>query len=261
MYAAARLRRALRGSIAALLLAAIPSPVSAQEPAAEGPPEEALEFFRSGREHYEAGRYNEARVDLEQALALDPESATLIFNLARIAELQGDLTAAIDYATRFRNMVVGNEEEVARAEATLRRLEGAREYLALRESAAPELEPLAPRVEVRERGVADGAFWAVLGTGGALLLAGAVTGGVAIRRQNEANDLFAASDDDRQRRADIRDSADQLALTADVFLIGGAAVATSALLLYLLRVRTYEQGAAQVDISPSSVGLRVGASF
>ena len=230
----------------------------AQEDTREPPPE-AMEFFDAGRTHYEAGRYQEASEALEQALVLDPESETLIFNLARIYELLGDLDRAIEFGERYRDMVAYDPEEVNKANSTLRRLEGARDWLALRESGSvPELRGLAPRVIVRDRGVADTAFWAVLSVGAGLLAGGAALGGVALRRQNQANDLLAASDADQAEREDLRDQADGMATGADIMLIAGAATATAALLLYLLRVRTYERTPEEQEAGLPRVNLQLG---
>lgn len=234
----------------ALCLASLASGTLAQDGETHEPPPEAMQYFEAGRAHYEAGRYQEASESLEQALTLDPESETLIFNLARIYELLGDLDRAISFGERYRVMVAENPEEINRADATLRRLEGAREWLALRESGqVPELRGLAPRVIVRDRGVVDTAFWAVLSAGAGLLAGGAVLGGFAISRQNQANDILAASDADQAERENLREKADGLALGADVMLIAGGATVTAALLLYLLRVRTYERDVDEVATS------------
>ncbi len=242
-----------------------------QEAAAEGeePPPEALEFFEAGRAHYEAGRYSEAAASLEQALALDPNSATLVFNLARIYELLGELDRAITYGHRYRGMMEHDPEEMARADATLRRLEGARDYLAMRQAnEAPELRTMESRIIVHERGVVDTAFWAVLGTGAGLLVGGAVLGGLATKRNNEANDLVAADSADQSRRADLRDEADSFALTADILLGAGAATSVAALLLYVLRTRSYERTVEstealqlQFQVTPQQAAMTMGGTF
>lgn len=235
------------------------------------PPPEALEFFQAGREHYSAGRYAEAAAAMEQAIALDPNSETLVFNLARIYELLGELDRAIHYGRRYREMVAYDPTEVERADATLRRLDGAREWLALRQAEqAPELRPLAPREIVRERGVIDTAFWAVLASGAGLLAAGGILGGVALSKQNSADNIVAADSLDQGERVDLRNQADGLALAADVTIIAGGATCVAALLLYLLRVRTYEREASDpeaatahlgVDGAPGAASLTLGGAF
>lgn len=235
------------------------------------PPPEALEYFQAGREHYSAGRYAEAAAAMERAIALDPNSETLVFNLARIYELLGELDKAIEYGRRFRDMVAYDPAEVERADATLRRLDGAREWLALRQAEqAPELRQLAPREIVRDRGVVDTAFWAVLASGAGLLAAGGILGGVALAKNNSANSIVSANAFDREERIDLQSQADGLALTADITLIAGGATCVAALLLYLLRVRTYEReavdpeaatAAVNIEAGPGAAALSVGGAF
>lgn len=212
------------------------------------PPDEAVQLFESARQLYLAGQYGQAREQLEQALVLDPGSPTLVFNLARVSELMGDLDAAIGYAEHYQTLLSPDDlEENASIDSTLSRLRGAREYLALRaqaeQQAAPELRVLAPRVIVRERGIADLPFWVTLGAGGALLVAGAILGGVTLSARGGVNDFVLMFPDDQEVRQARIDRMDRLALATDLMLgIGGAAV-VSALLLYVLRVRTYERDA------------------
>jgi len=49
----------------------------AQQPGAGTEQAQAVEFYRRGREHFEAGRYRDAISDLEQAVILDPSSPML----------------------------------------------------------------------------------------------------------------------------------------------------------------------------------------
>lgn len=259
-----------RMTSAALLVLAVSSVSAAQDEPSQPPPE-ALEFFQTGREHYSAGRYAEAAAAMEQAIALDPNSETLVFNLARIYELLGELDKAIDYGRRFREMVAYDAAEVERADATLRRLDGAREWLALREAEqAPELRQMAPREIVRDRGVADTTFWAVLASGAGLLAAGGILGGVALAKQSGANDIVSANAFDQGERVDLQDQANGLAIAADITLIAGGAATIAALLVYLLRVRTYEREASdpeaasadvRIDAAPGAAMLTLGGAF
>jgi tetratricopeptide (TPR) repeat protein len=258
----------LRLALLTCVLAAGGSHALAQEDTHEPPPE-AIQFFESGRAHYEAGRYEEAAVDLERALQLDPVSTTLIFNLARIYELLGDLEKAIAFGERYLELLP--EDMVAereRAESTLRRVRGAQEWLALRESERPpELRQLTPTVIVRERGVADTAFWTTLASGAGLIAVGGTLGGVAWAKRNEAHDFIIRAETDRNAHAEVMDRADRLALAADILLAAGVATEIGALLLYLLRVRTFEREVddagttARVQLGPDSASLLVEGRF
>lgn len=243
-------------------------PAEAQDDTHE-PPAEAIQFFESGRAHYEAGRYQEASVDLERALQLDPSSTTLIFNLARIYELLGELDKAVAFAEKYLELLPEDMlEERERAESTLRRVRGAQEWLALRQSEEPpELRQLTPTVIVRERGVADTPFWATLAAGAGLLAVGGALGGVAFAKQRQAADIVLRDDADRNEQADVMDRADRLALSADILMAAGIATEIGALLLYLLRVRTFERevesegASARLQIGPNAASLVVEGTF
>ncbi|HJL32676.1 MAG TPA: tetratricopeptide repeat protein, partial [Polyangiaceae bacterium LLY-WYZ-15_(1-7)] len=193
-----RIARRWAPALAALTLL-VTRPAAAQEEETREPPSEAIEQFQAGQEHYLAGRYQEAAVALERALELDPGSPTLIFNLTRVYELMGELDKAIEFGQEYLRLVPEDDsEERANAERTLRRLEGARDWLALREAQEPpDLRRLAPRVLVRDRGVADLPFWVTLGAGAALLVGGGVVGGFALRAQNQADDSILRTEGDQ----------------------------------------------------------------
>ena len=78
---------------------------------ASAPPAEALTHYNRGRELYQAGRYREAVVELEDASRLDPGSANLVYNLARVYELLGELDLAIRHYQRYRAMLPPTETE------------------------------------------------------------------------------------------------------------------------------------------------------
>lgn len=259
----------LRFALLLTCVAALGGRALAQEDTHE-PPDEAIQFFESGRAHYEAGRYEEAAVDLERALQLDPDSTTLIFNLARIYELLGDLDKAIQFGERYLELLPEDMvDERERAETTLRRVRGAQEWLALRQAEEPpELRQLTPTVIVRERGVADTAFWATLAAGAGLLAVGGALGAVAWAKRNEAHDFIIREEADRNAQTDVMDRADRFALSTDILLAAGLATEIGALLLYLLRVRTFERevdeeegASARLQLGPNAATLLVEGRF
>jgi tetratricopeptide (TPR) repeat protein len=252
----------LRLALLSTCVASLGGPRAFAQDDTHEPPPEALQFFESGRAHYEAGRYQEAAVDMERALQLDPGSTTLIFNLARIYELLGDLEKAIEFGEKYLELLPDDMvDERERAETTLRRVRGAQEWLALRQAEQPpELRQLTPTVIVRERGVADSAFWATLASGAGLLAVGGALGGVALAKRNEAHDLIIRDESDRNEQNDVMDRADRLALTADIFLAAGLATEIGALLLYLLRVRTFEREVDEDEGASARLQLGPGAA-
>lgn len=206
---------------------------------AQEAPAAAVASYEEGRSHYQAGRYEEAAESMRRALELDPGKPVLVYNLARICELQGNLDEALRYAQEYRTLVVGTEEE-AEAERIIRRLEGAREYFAIRQAdEAPELRSIhETTVTVTERGVADGLFWGVLGTSFAFGALAAVTGGLALRDRNRANNLQARSQNDVLRRESIRERSEHLALVSDISIGLFAIGSVTSLLLYFLRTES-----------------------
>jgi len=231
--------------IGCLWLAA--SPALAQED--YDTPPEAIEFYREAREHYASGRYEEASEALERALVLDPDSPTLVYNLARVYELLGQLERSLRYYERYRELLPQQQaQEQERAEATIRRLQGARatgvgerdEDEAPPREVAP-LRQLPGVVLVRENGVADEAFWIALGGGAVSLAAGAVFGSLALVSRADADDFVLGRNGGRQDRDRLYDNATTFGVVSDVTLgLGGAAV-IAAILLYFLREHTVER--------------------
>ena len=208
------------------------------------PPPEAVDFYRTGREHFAAGRYREAIVDLERALTLDPGSATLTYNLARVHELLGELEAAIGYYNSYVRLLPDSErEEKERVRETIGRLEGARAEV---ETATPPATPPEGWDEegqprwVTERGVADLVFFVAGGATAALLVGGVIVGLVALDRESAAERFVLGSDGTIEQRDEIANAADNYAMAADVLLLAAAAGAVTTGLLYMLRTRTFE---------------------
>ncbi|HJL17732.1 MAG TPA: tetratricopeptide repeat protein [Sandaracinaceae bacterium LLY-WYZ-13_1] len=257
MSPARRLRTAL--AFAGIALAScLPVRAEAQDP--EGTPAEAVEFYRQAREHYEAGRYEPAATALERALVLDPDSPTLVYNAARVYELLGNLDRALAMYERYQRLLPQQQaREQDRAEATIRRLQGARSSGVGSDLDEPaevrEVEPLRQLpgvVLVRENGVADSAFWITLAGGVASLAVGATFGGVALDTHSRAEGFVLGVDGSVEERDRQFDEAQTYALVSDITLgVGGAAVIAAGL-LYFLREHTVER--APVDAPDAERG-------
>lgn len=218
-------------------------------PAASATPPEAVELFRSARAHYREGRYPDAAADLERALILDPSSTTLHYNLGRVYELLGELEQARRAYTDYLELLpADNAEERERTEATIQRLDGAIASGISQPEPVGAQEPLREltgTVLVRERGVADLAFWITGGAGIAMLVAAAVTGGVALERASARDALVLTApgqlDAYRSEREGMDAAARGLGVTTDVLLsVGGAAIIAS-VLLFVLREHEVER--------------------
>jgi tetratricopeptide (TPR) repeat protein len=210
-------------------------------PPVRTPPSEALEHYSRGRAHYQAGRYREAVVELERALALDPSSPNLVYNLARVHELLGDIAPSIGYYERYSAMLPASEqEERQRVAGVIARLRGARTQLA-RPAPEEDRSHSQPLVLRTERGVADGAFWTVATLSLAGLAAGAVTGYLALRKAREGRRFVLGLDGDNADRLALADKADRFAYASDGCLAFGAIGGLTAILLYALRSKPVVQ--------------------
>lgn len=269
--------RARSAAWAALIVTLAAGPAEAQSDDEETPPE-AVEFYRQAREHYESGQYQDAADDLERALMLDPDSPTLVYNLARVYELLGEPEQALRQYERYQQLLPQQQaREQDRAAATIRRLQGAAastepaDQLAAPREVAP-LRQLPGLVLVRENGVADGVFWGVLAVGASALVAGAAFGGVALDARGQANDVVLREPDDLATRNSLIDNANGFAIAADIALPTGGAAVIAAGLLYFLREHTVERPPigpagdgegdgpqAQIEplLGPTSAGLQV----
>jgi len=232
--------------LGAALLAAmlVPRSTSAQDDAgSHATPPEALELFRTAREHYREGRYTDAATDLERALILDPGSITLRYNLARVYELLGELEEARAEYQRYLELLPPDDAaERGRTAATLSRLDGAIASgvaHAEPEEAPEPLRELTGFVLVRERGVADLAFWITGGAGVAALVVAAITGGLALDRAAARDGLVLSEpgqlDAYYAQRDGLDADAQALGLTTDVLIGVGAGALIASLLLFVLR--------------------------
>jgi tetratricopeptide (TPR) repeat protein len=217
------------------------------------PPPAALAHYNRGRAHYQAGRYREAVIELEKALDLDPQSPNLVYNVARVYELLGDIERSISFYERYERMLPAQEvDERQRVAATLQRLRGAKEHVVEHEEA-----PAAPRE--MKHGVADPTFWVTLGTGAAALAAGGVTGVLAMRSSQDTKDFVVGEDGAMEKRDDMARHTERLALASDVLFLCGATVAVTSVLLYTLREEPVEpkQPAAGIGFGATATGVFV----
>lgn len=229
-------------------------PLTAQD---REPPAEAMQFFERARESYREGRYPDAADDLERALVLDPNAPALLFNLGRVYELMGRYDDAINVYMRLRAVTPATEtEELARTEQILERLEGAREHAA----PPPTVETVGTIEQgptfVRERGVADEAFWATLITGGVIVIGAAIAGGLALSWHSSLTGrVLGEGGYTYDNYTSDLNTAQILGGIADVAGGLGGATIIGALLLFGLRERVYEQWPTE------GTGARVGASL
>lgn len=249
------------------------APAKAQETPTHNPPPAAIEGYNRGRALYQAGRYREAVIELERALALDPTSPNLVYNVARVYELLGELSKATSYYERYRAMLpVSETEERERVASILMRLQGARSHV-VPEPVGPPTDSLRnPEIEERReeepsRGVADGAFWVTAGIGATCLLGGGAAGLLALRAEKDVDDFVVGPDGSAKKRENLTERADRLALSSDVLLMVGTTFAVSSILLFTLREKPRDESArakrpqVAFGLSPQGFALSVGGAL
>jgi tetratricopeptide (TPR) repeat protein len=236
--------------LAGLLLSAMPAHAQSMSQATTQEQDmddvRARAAFRLGSQYYDQGQFAEAAAEFERAYGLSGR-AQLLYNAyiayrdARddanaIRTLRGYLSGVPDapnhanLEARLAAMERGLEEQREREERVLAEAEQARRDA---EDAERRAEQAAqPRVREVEGEVWP---WAVLGVGGAMVVAGAITGGVALAQRGQLDSecqmqLCPADFDLAGRRSTI----ESLAITTDVLLFGGGVLAATGLVLGLV---------------------------
>jgi tetratricopeptide (TPR) repeat protein len=148
----------------------------------------ARRHFDRARAEYGQGSYREAVAELEAAHALDPSAKDLVFNLGVVHEKLSDIDDALQWFQLYTTMTLTPQER-ERADAYIKRLEGAKKEVAQRPPGPPaptgstpapsptetQLLPLGPPPpSPPKRGRLDGATIAALSVTGAALVFGTV---------------------------------------------------------------------------------------
>lgn len=252
----------LRAGVALLCLLGATLTCREARAQAHEPPPEAMTLFESARAHYRAGEYTAAAEDLENALVLDPAAPTLLFNLGRVYELQGDYARSISAYRRLLAVTPPEQsEERDRTEQAIERLEGAQEHQAPPPPPQETGEEEEGPTFVRERGVADLPFWITFVSGGVVGLAAIGCGIGAVLVHGVADGYVVGRDGTSDDLAAMYQQSRDLGLTADILGGVGSAALIAAGLLFILREHTYEQWSASVSIGPQHASLWVGGSF
>ena len=121
----------------------------------------------------------------------------------------------------------------------------------------PESEPPEPTPEPPEPVVEKGHSWmwpaglAALGTGAATLIAGTVTGSLALAKSNkladQCKDKIGCSDSDKE----LKESSDSLAIATNVLLPVGGALAVGGALLVFFEIRRSKERESALRVHPT----------
>ncbi len=199
-------------------------------------------------------RFDEA-VDLfNQAYAVDPQP-NYLFNIGRVFEEKGDLKSAVEYYQRF---VSQPGVDIEARKAATERLQVLKEALAqLEEDEEPQPPVPAPEPQPEPESTDEDprpdrkqaqriAGYSMLGVGGVALIVGAVLGGLATGKANDADD--AEFVDERLR---LRDEARTRARGADAMYITGGVLAGAGLVLVLTTLRKKDRQTANRGRKPA----------
>lgn len=244
-------------------------PVSAEDHA------KAQRHFQRARELYGAGNYREAVGELEIARKLDPKAKDLVMNLGIVHEKLGKYDDALGYFKTYLEMEGVTSAERSKAEAIIKRIEGAKREVppaassappqpSARSSApAPRSSASSPPPPSESRGRVDGLTigFGVLGAVG--LAAGAGVGIYALT--SRPTGFVTGRDGSYQDLQDKTDSAHTAAVVADVSLAVGVVAAAVAAGLYFGRTKETKVASGLPHVSaaplPSGGAVLVGGSF
>lgn len=226
------MRVAYRGMLLALTLLSTPAAVSAQDNL-----EEARREFEQAETEFERANFALALRGFERSYELlegHPRRPLVLYNIGRCYEELGRYREARDAYTRYLRDAGDEALQREETEARVRELET---RVSMDADATPPAASATPDASSPSEAASSGGPSPVgpivLGVGGAMLIAGAITGAVTLANRG---DLTAMCDGMRCPASSrgLADDVDTLALTTDILLFGGAAVAATGLILTLV---------------------------
>ncbi len=222
----------------------------------------ARRHFDKARADYAQGAYREAIAELEAAHALDPAAKDLIFNLGVVHEKLSDIDDALQWFQLYTTLTLTPQER-ERADAYIRRLEGAKKELAQRPPGPPPagtvtppppdtpLAPMGPSVAPPPPyGRVDAATITAVSVAGAALVFGTVMAVKAVA--DRPTNFVTGADGTYPVLRDKTDSAHREAIIADASFGLSVAAGITAAVLYFARPRA---AAATTAPDPPTVSV------
>ena len=209
----------------------------------------AKQYYVLGEKLYKRSDFKGAAVQFEKSYA-HSKRPELLFNIAHCHESMGEFQLAIDHYERY---LKSDPENAAIVRARIKNLKRA-----LQERRKPDPAPTPkptpapqPQPELARPYWIPG--WVLVGTGAALCITGAALGAVAAGKAGELEDASRlGTRPDFSEYASTEDAGKGLELGQIVTLaVGGAALATGAVLLILDRVGGPEPNERSAWIAPS----------
>ncbi len=260
----------------AFALALVPTTAFAGQPAEDGAELDAAtrsefdKLLAKASAQFDDGDFDGAIASFEAAYEIRAD-ASLLYNIGRVYEEKGDLEPAIDYYGQFARQPGISLELREQAVERVKVLKDIVDATKQDEPPAPAPAPLPepePEPEPQPTDTAPGedgrglriAGYSLLGVGGAVVIGGAVAGGLASR---DANDLDGEIDPGNRR--DLKDAGENKALAADVMFIAGGTLALTGVALIVAGVvkkrRTERNLAIAPVVSPRFAGTHLSFSF
>jgi tetratricopeptide (TPR) repeat protein len=237
----------------------------------------ARALFKQAEVHFSLGEFQAALDGYREAYKLKPLPG-LLFNIGQCYRHLRQYDRALFFYEqyRIRSSALVNAEEVNQLIEICRKelaTQGKKPPPSSRESAELPLLPPASRLPaVEPAGGTEGPapvaptgrrrlrplwFWSGLGLSAALLVTGAVTGGLALKQSSDYQDR----DTSIERRRELRDSGTALARTSTAtFAVGGAAAAVTAVLYFFTDFGGRERTVAAAPVA-GGAALVVGSCF
>jgi tetratricopeptide (TPR) repeat protein len=228
----------------------------------------ARKHFEKARAYYAQGAYREAIAELEAAHTLDPNAKDLVFNLGVVHEKLADIDDALKWFRLYTTMSLTPQER-DRADAYVKRLEGAKKELEQKQAAqqadasaptgtAPPPPP--PPPEKAPMGRIDGLTIGAASVGAVGLAVGVVFA-IKARVDQPPSPFVTGPDGTYTDLVNRQHTAHTEAIVADIGFGAGILGAAAAAYLYLSRLRASASPAAastSVSIAPVTGG---GAMF
>ena len=204
------------------------------------PASSAEDHSKRGVELYAEGKLPEAVSEMLKAYELAPEPG-LLYNIARIYQKMGQRDLALHYLKQFVTQPGADPDRVQKALKHLEELNRATNDLQVRptpsvdppdkvEGASPPapVSPVATPSPQAPDATDHTLSWALMGSGGAVLIVGGVLGGLALSASATLEDPDASYAEKR----DAQDATRSLALGSDLSIGLGAATALVGLVLF-----------------------------
>ncbi len=215
----------------------------------------AITLFGQSREAYQAGRFKQAAELLKRAYGLDP-APTLLYNLARALESDGDLDGALDAYRRYLRADpqakdrAAIEQRINNLDAQIKERAALEQKLQLQQAQAAKAKERAALAKVQrpapEPESSSPVPWIIAGTGAAGLVAGGVLGGLAQSKYSSAEQASSQSE-----AATLDADARNMARGANIAFIAGGTLAATGLVWGLIQALSGDDEAQDaVGLSP-----------